>query len=240
MIYCFDLDQTLCNNSNKDYINSYPIVEMIDRVNFLYDEGHYIKIFTARGMSKFNKDLDKINDAYLSLTKKSLQDWGVKYHELILGKTSFDYFIDDKNLTIDEFKSLIKPKVGFIAGCFDIIHPGYIHMFKTIKKYCDFLIVGLHEDPTIDRPNKIKPILSIEERSEILLSIKYVDDIKIYQTENDLENLLIRNKIDIRFLGEDYKNSNFTAKNLDIEIKFIDRNHGWSTTKMKKLIINNK
>jgi hypothetical protein len=119
------------------------------------------------------------------------------------------------------------------------------HIYEIIKTKLEEALSFEREAENLTKKlstlfNGINIDLSIEERSEILLSIKYIDDIKIYQTENDLENLLISNKIDIRFLGDDYKNSNFTAKNLDIEIKFIDRNHGWSTTKMKKLIINNK
>ncbi len=237
-IYCFDLDETLCHNSGKDYPNSTPITEMVERVNYLYDQGNTIKIFTARGMGKFSGNFDKVNSVYYELTKNQLEKWGVKYHELHLGKQSFDYFIDDKNLTIEQFKSMVNPKVGFIAGSFDVIHPGYIHMFKFIKDNCDYLLVGLHKDPSLDRKNKLKPILSVDERKEMMLSIKYVDNVIEYQTESDLLEILKSNKIDIRFLGDDYKDQFFTGKELSIEIKFIDRSHGWSTTKYKTDISN--
>jgi glycerol-3-phosphate cytidylyltransferase len=232
-IYCFDLDETLCNNFEKDYENSTPIIEMIDKVNYLYEQGNTIKIFTARGMGKFSSDVDKVNDAYYELTKTQLEKWGIKYHELHLGKQSFDYFIDDKNLTIEQFKSMVKPKVGFIAGAFDVIHPGYIEMFQFIKKNCDYLIVGLHKDPSLERDTKLKPVLTTDERKEMLLSLRYIDEVIDYQTELDLMEILESGRIDVGFLGDDYIDKYYTGKGLSIEIKFIDRSHGWSTTKYK-------
>jgi len=131
-------------------------------------------------------------------------------------------------------------KKGFIAGSFDIIHPGYITMFKEAKEYCDYLIVGLQVDPTIERPEKIKPILDYQDRFNILSSIKYINQIYSYTLEEDLFNLLKIIKPDIRFLGDDYKNKNITGKELNIPIYYIDRSHGWSTTKFKELIKNGK
>jgi glycerol-3-phosphate cytidylyltransferase len=237
-IYCFDLDETLCNTFEKDYKNSTPITEMIDRVNYLYEQGNIIKIFTARGMGKFSGNVDKVNDAYYELTKSQLEKWGVKYHEIHLGKQSFDYFIDDKNLTIDQFKSMVKPKVGFIAGAFDVIHPGYIQMFQFMKKNCDYLIVALHKDPSLERDTKLKPVLTTDERKEMLLSLRYIDEVIEYQTESELIEILKNDRIDIRFLGDDYIDKHYTGKGLPIDIKFIDRSHGWSTTKYKIAIGN--
>jgi glycerol-3-phosphate cytidylyltransferase len=126
---------------------------------------------------------------------------------------------------------------GIIAGSFDIIHQGYILMFKEAKINCDNLTVALHSDPTIERPFKIKPILSLQDRIEILKSIRYIDNVVTYDTELDLINLL-KNRWDIRFLGDDYKEKNYTGKDLPINIYFINRDHGWSTTKFKNLIKN--
>lgn len=232
-IYCFDLDETLCNTLEKDYKNSTPIIEMVDRANYLYEQGNIIKIFTARGMGEFSGDIGKVNDAYYKLTKTQLEKWGVKYHEIHFGKQSFDYFIDDKNLTIDQFKSMVKPRVGFIAGTFDVMHPGYIEMFKFMKNNCDYLIVGLHKDPSLERDTKLKPVLSTEERKEMLLSLRYVNQVIEYQIESELIEILKNNKIDIRFLGDDYIDKRYTGKDLPIDIKLIDRSHGWSTTKYK-------
>ena len=128
--------------------------------------------------------------------------------------------------------------VGVVAGSFDVIHPGYIYMFDECKKYCDILLLLLHEGPSIERPEKIKPILNLPERNMILSSMKQIDKIIPYQTEKDLYHILVNEQIDIRFLGDDYKDKSFTGDDLDIPIHYLDRSHGWSTTKFKKLIAN--
>ena len=125
---------------------------------------------------------------------------------------------------------------GVIAGNFDVIHPGYIEMFKEMKKNCTVLIVLLNTDPSIERPSKLKPILSPDERKEVLESIKYVDDVIRYTYEEQLYDLLKIGEFDVRFLGEDYVGKPFTGDDLRIPIHYLDRSHGWSTTKFKKLI----
>ena len=126
---------------------------------------------------------------------------------------------------------------GVIAGNFDVIHPGYIKTFKECKENCDHFTILLHSDPTIERPTtKLKPILTVEERIEILSSIKYIDDIKVYTYEKELIKLLEDNKFNIRFLGDDYIGKSFTGNELNIEIHYLSRDHGWSTTKFKRLI----
>ena len=125
---------------------------------------------------------------------------------------------------------------GVIAGNFDVIHPGYIKTFKECKENCDHFTILLHSDPTIERPNKLKPILSVDERIEVLSSIKYIDDIKVYTYEEELIKLLKDNNFNIRFLGDDYIGKSFTGIELNIDIHFLSRSHGWSTTKFKKLI----
>jgi len=127
-------------------------------------------------------------------------------------------------------------KIGVIAGNFDVIHPGYIYIFDECKEQCDILLLLLHEDPSTERPEKIKPILSLNERNKILSSIKQIDRIIPYQTEADLFEILKEEHIDIRFLGDDYKGKSFTGDDLNIPIHYLDRSHGWSTTKFKKLI----
>ena len=126
--------------------------------------------------------------------------------------------------------------VGVIAGNFDVIHPGYVYMFDECKKHCDILLLLLHEDPSIERPEKIKPILDLNERNMILSSLKQIDRIITYQIESDLYDILKTEQIDIRFLGDDYKNKAFTGDDLGIPIHYLDRSHGWSTTKFKKMI----
>ena len=127
-------------------------------------------------------------------------------------------------------------KIGIIAGNFDVIHPGYIHMFNECKNYCDILIVLLQTDPSVERAEKLKPILTIDERKLILKSLNQVDGIFTYTKEKELHKLINDLAPNIMFLGDDYVNKSFTGDELDIPIHFLDRSHGWSTTKFKKLI----
>jgi len=130
-------------------------------------------------------------------------------------------------------------KKGVIAGNFDVYHPGYVQMLKEAKGQCDCLIVLLHTDPSIERPEKLKPILSTDERKELLLSIRYVDDVVRYTYEEQLYDLLKMGEFNIRFLGNDYIDKPFTGDNLNIPIHYLNRDHGWSTTKFKNLIAKN-
>ena len=125
---------------------------------------------------------------------------------------------------------------GFTAGNFDVIHPGYIKLFNECFQNCDHFTILLHSDPSIERPNKLKPILKLEERIEILESIKYISDIKTYTYESELYELIKTGNFNIRFLGDDYKNQKYTGDDLGIKVHFLNRDHGWSTTKFKKLI----
>ena len=125
---------------------------------------------------------------------------------------------------------------GFIAGNFAVIHPGYIKTFKECKENCDHFTILLHSDPTIERPNKLKPILSVQERMEGLYSIKYIDFIHTYTYESELVQRLQSLQPDIRFLGDDYKGRAYTGFELNIPVHYLNRDHGWSTTKFKKLI----
>ena len=127
-------------------------------------------------------------------------------------------------------------KVGMIAGNFDVIHMGYIYMFNECRKNCDHFIVFLHDDPSIERNDKLKPIHSLDERIDMLSSFNQIDEIVSYSSEADLYRLISSRDIDLRFLGDDYKEKDFTGKDLNIPIYFLSRSHGWSTTKFKKLI----
>ena len=129
-----------------------------------------------------------------------------------------------------------KYDVGIIAGNFDVIHPGYIKMFKECKSYCKQFIVLLHTDPSIERPHKLKPILTKEERTEILTSIRFINGIAYYTYEKELVDLIKRLSPDIRFLGDDYRGKTYTGFELDVPVHYLNRDHGWSTTKFKKLI----
>jgi glycerol-3-phosphate cytidylyltransferase len=127
-------------------------------------------------------------------------------------------------------------KIGIIAGTFDIIHPGYMYMFRKSQEYCDHLVVCLQTDPTVERPNKLKPILSWDERYSILSGIRYIHEIVPYTTEEELANFLKKNSYHVRILGDDYVGKHATGQEYSNEIVYIDRSHGWSTTKYKWLI----
>lgn len=132
-------------------------------------------------------------------------------------------------------------KIGFVASAFDLCHPGHITMLKKEKELCDYLIVGLQVDPTIDRPGtKNKPIQTIYERYVQLKALSYVDEIIPYETEQDLLNLMMSQEIHIRFLGEEYKEKNFTGKQYcldnNIELYYHSRKHSFSTTELRNRI----
>ena len=129
--------------------------------------------------------------------------------------------------------------VGFTCSTFDLLHAGHILMLKEVKKQCHYLVVGLHTDPTIDRPEKNKPIQSIEERRIQLEAVKYVDEIVEYDTEEDLVKLLKEISPEVRFVGEDWKdNPNLTGIDLPIKIVFNTRDHNYSSTELRKRILN--
>ena len=234
MKYCFDLDGTICDtpmrpSDNKPgYLEATPFPFMVEQVNRLFDEGHKIIIMTARGRGS---GID-----WTQLTIKQLDMWGVKYHELepMFHKPTADLFIDDKGINSEEWKKTVPPKKGIIGGAFDLIHPGYVRMFKEAKEHCNHLTVALHEDPSLFRSHKHTPVQSLEDRKEILRSIRYVDDIVVYQAEETFLSYL--EDYDIRFLGTDYVDGSYTGKDISIDIVFLNRDHGYSTTKLKENI----
>ena len=127
-------------------------------------------------------------------------------------------------------------KIGFTCSCFDLFHAGHIMMLKEAKTQCDHLIVGLQTDPTIDRPQKNKPIQSILERYIQLEACKYVDEIVVYATEKDLIDILKTYPIDVRIIGEEYCDKSFTGDDLNIELYFNRRQHSFSTTELRERI----
>ena len=126
-----------------------------------------------------------------------------------------------------------KKIVGFTAGNFDIIHPGYVYTFQTAKKHCDYFMVFLQNDPSIDRANKYKPVVPRAERYNTLMEMESVDAVYSYQTEDELRTLIEFFKPDVRILGEDYIGKRFTGDDLPPKIVYTSRAHGWSTTKLK-------
>ena len=129
---------------------------------------------------------------------------------------------------------------GFTASSFDLFHSGHVAMLKEAKANCDYMIVGLQTDPTLDRPEKNKPIQSVFERYVQLEGCKYIDEIIPYESEKDLTDIFLTYGIDIRFIGEEYRQKDFTAKQIcvdkGIEIYYNKRQHSFSTTNLRKRI----
>ena len=126
---------------------------------------------------------------------------------------------------------------GFTCSSFDLLHAGHILMLEDAKSQCDKLIVGLQTDPTIDRPEKNKPIQSFEERKIQLEAVKYIDEIFVYETEKDLYKKLLEISPDVRILGSDYIDKPFTGDDLDIPIYFHERKHNYSSTNLRGRIV---
>jgi len=131
-------------------------------------------------------------------------------------------------------------KIGFTCSTFDLLHAGHITMLEEAKHHCDYLIVGLQNDPTLDRPEKNSPVQSIVERQIQLAAVKYVDEIVVYNTEQDLIDLLLTLPIDVRVLGDEYKNKDFTGKDIakqrGSKIVFNGRDHSFSSTSLRKRV----
>ncbi len=125
-------------------------------------------------------------------------------------------------------------KIGFTCSAFDLLHAGHIAMLEEAKAQCDHLIVGLHTNPTLDRPQKNKPIQSTFERFIQLKGCKFVNEVIPYDTERDLMNILRIIKPDIRILGEEYRDKDFTGNELDILCYFNTRTHDYSSSELRK------
>ena len=131
-------------------------------------------------------------------------------------------------------------KIGFTCSTFDLLHAGHIAMLREAKEQCEYLICGIQTDPTIDRPEKNKPVQTLVERWTQLQGVKYVDEIIPYQTEQDLEDILKLFHIDVRIIGEEYKDGKFTGRATcaarGIEIYFNKRDHRFSSSDLRKRV----
>ena len=134
-------------------------------------------------------------------------------------------------------------KVGITASTFDLLHAGHVEMLREARSECDYLICALQIDPSVDRPEKNKPIQTIVERYTQLEAVKYVDEIVPYLHETDLEDILQMRQINVRILGEEYREKEFTGRDIckqrDIELYFNKRDHRFSSSDLRKRIENN-
>ncbi len=128
-------------------------------------------------------------------------------------------------------------RVGFTCSTFDLFHAGHVLMLEEAKRQCDWLIVGLQTDPTIDRPAKNKPVQSVFERFVQVSACKWVNEVVVYESEKDLMNLLKSYNIHVRILGKEYQDKDFTGRHLgNIELYFNSRDHSFSTTELRNRI----
>jgi len=134
---------------------------------------------------------------------------------------------------------IVGKPVGFTCSTFDLLHAGHILMLAEAKSICDYLIVGVQSDPTIDRPDvKNKPVQSIVERYVQLSAVKFIDEIIVYETEKDLEDMLMFLPITLRIIGEEYRDKAFTGKNIcedrGIKIFYNSRTHRFSSSELRQ------
>lgn len=133
-------------------------------------------------------------------------------------------------------------KVGFTASAFDLLHAGHVQMLRDAKEQCDYLICGLQIDPTLDRPDKNIPVQTVVERYTQLKAVSYVDEIIPYLTEDDLCDILSMYHIDVRILGVEYKENDFTGKDIcrkrGIDLYFNKRDHRFSTSDLRRRVCN--
>jgi len=131
-------------------------------------------------------------------------------------------------------------RIGITCSTFDLLHAGHVVMLEEAKRHCDYLIAALQVDPTFDRESKNKPIQSIVERQIQLAAVKYVDEIVMYSTESELEDLFLTLPLNVRILGTEYRDKEFTAKQIcldrNIELFYNVRDHSFSSTSLRKRI----
>lgn len=132
-------------------------------------------------------------------------------------------------------------RIGIVFSAFDLFHAGHIAMLAEAKNHCDYLIAGLQTDPTLDRPDtKNKPVQSIVERQIQLSACRFVDEIVVYSTEKDLEDILLTLPIDVRILGVEYEDTNFTGRDIcqmrQIKVIFNRRDHSFSSSNLRKRV----
>jgi glycerol-3-phosphate cytidylyltransferase len=137
----------------------------------------------------------------------------------------------------------MKKRIGFTCSTFDLLHSGHVAMLREAKTACDYLICALQNDPSVDRPEKNKPIQNIVERQAQLAAIKYVDEILVYNTEEELLDILAMYHIDVKIMGEEYRDKDFTGRELckqrDIDFYFNKRDHRFSTSNLRKRVEEN-
>lgn len=232
MRYAFDIDNTLVSTVGNDYASSTPIQHRIDRVNRLFDEGHTIYLFTARGMAS-GRD-------YYELTLKQMQEFGVKHHRIIMGKPDVDLFVDDKAISVQEWDfthSISESPVIWTNGCYDILHVGHLRLFqhcRDLAKSCGGrFIIGIDSDSRVREMKGVdRPINNQLDRAEVLRSIKGVDGVYIYSTAEELDDMIRVLAPNVVVVGDDYKDKSVIGSQHAKSVEFFSKIQGYSTTEI--------
>lgn len=228
MIYSFDLDNTLVTTEGNDYAASKPISNRIQDVNRLFDEGHTVILFTARG-SASGKDHRKF-------TEDQMNRFGVKYHRIVFGKPAADIFIDDKSRNSSEWgTSVPNSRVVWTNGCFDVLHVGHIRLLKecirNAAKHDARLVVAIDSDRRIRQTKGHgRPYNSEESRREFLLSLKGIDSVLTFDSDSELEALLKRASPEVMLVGEEYANKTVIGSTYSKSVLFFPLVEGHSTS----------
>lgn len=230
MKYAFDIDNTLVHTNGNDYEHSTPIQHRIDRVNSLFEEGHTIYLFTARGMSS-GRD-------HYELTVRQMHEFGIKHHRIIMGKPDVDVFVDDKAISVYEWDSTepsLNSPVIWTNGCYDVLHVGHIRLFdrcSILAKGCGGkFIVGIDSDRRVrEMKGASRPVNTETDRAEMLLSIKGVDGVYIYDTAEELDRIVRSLSPTIMVIGEEYRDKVVIGSQHAKSVEFFPKISGHSTS----------
>ncbi len=177
MTYCFDIDGTICNKDVK-YENAKAYPSVVAKINSLYDEGHTIILYTARG-SKSGLD-------WTDLTNQQIKKWGIKCHEVKLGKPFYDLMIDDRAINADLWRSRLNLRTCLITGVFDLLNIELCAQLKRLRKKFNNIVVAIQSDPSLEDKNAKSPKTTLKDRITILKSIRDIDEILVFRVNSDI------------------------------------------------------
>jgi len=223
MIYCFDIDGTICTKASH-YKFAKPIQPMIDRINKLYENGNTIILSTARGKGS---GVD-----YEELTRQQIFKWKVKHNEILFDKPSADFYVDDKAV-LPETLYLKEYRQVFTNGCFDIIHAGHIKLLREASEL-GIVTVGVNSDDSVRRIKR-EPVNKLEDRMEVLSSIRYVDRV-IPFTQDTPFDLVMQLLPDVIVKGADWKGKDVNefkfVESYGGKVHFVELLTGYSSSKI--------
>ena len=178
MTYCFDIDGTICSK-DVEYEDAKAYPSVVAKINSLYDEGHTIILYTARG-SKTGLD-------WTELTNQQVKKWGVKCHEVKLGKPFYDLIIDDRAINADLWRSRLNLKTCLVTGVFESINLELCVQLKRLRKKFNNIVVAIQSDPSLEDRSAKSPKTSLEDRITMLKSIRDIDEILVFRINSDIK-----------------------------------------------------